>query len=607
MCAALAVTTPERASAALQTEPFRYVAMGDSYASGEGLDPFDAGAGDCHRSQRAHPRLITLPGESTPIATDADPLTSVELAACSGADFDDLVTLQLSSLGSDTDLLTISVGGNDAGFAPFLEACMTGTCAQAVEEMDPLFDRLVQLYTLLRTLDATIVVTGYPQLFESPTPCSSVNTLLGTLSINQVEWDNAREINFRINELIEAAALRSGVHYVDTQAHFAGHGLCSADPWIENVHILTFLGFPLGVEPRSFHPTEEGQRQYALAVSSHLAAAAATGPVFPDTGLPLNTTPDDFAAPAELVPTEGSAVVQATGPCGSATATSPGAAMVVAFDDYRAGSRVQITTTVPGQPDQVTTVTADATDVARATITVPASVRDTASSVTYSATGLDFRFVSRSSSHTIALDWFLPGCDTVRPTATISSPFDGAEIVLNTPPALPTFSCADDRAVASCTPSGLVNKRLVTSTLGLRTMTLTATDTSGNTRVARADYRIVWNDTYGSFSEKVVNNVALGSLFTLPVVLADFGGIRDSSTSRITAVSVIAVQCPPSSAPTLPPPALTTPVVANATNATGSGLRIQWVPTGIPLGGCFRFVIALDDGTQHALLFKRSA
>lgn len=120
ICAALAVAAPKPAGAVPVTEPFRYVAMGDSYASGEGLDPFESGSGDCHRSPRAHPRLVTLPGEAAPIASDADPLISFESAACSGADIDDLANFQISALGSDTDLLTISIGGNDAGFAPFL-------------------------------------------------------------------------------------------------------------------------------------------------------------------------------------------------------------------------------------------------------------------------------------------------------------------------------------------------------------------------------------------------------------------------------------------------------------------------------------------------------
>ncbi len=43
------------------TEPFNlriYAALGDSYAAGEGLAPFEADSGPCHCSPSAYPRAI---------------------------------------------------------------------------------------------------------------------------------------------------------------------------------------------------------------------------------------------------------------------------------------------------------------------------------------------------------------------------------------------------------------------------------------------------------------------------------------------------------------------------------------------------------------------
>src|SRR5436190_1411556 len=38
--------------------PTRYAAVGDSYAAGEGLIPFEPDSGPCHRSASAYPRLV---------------------------------------------------------------------------------------------------------------------------------------------------------------------------------------------------------------------------------------------------------------------------------------------------------------------------------------------------------------------------------------------------------------------------------------------------------------------------------------------------------------------------------------------------------------------
>jgi hypothetical protein len=73
-----------------------YVAIGDSYAAGEGLDPYIPNSdytyagmqNTCHRSAgQSYPQLIKLPGQSTPIAQQAaNPASDVQFAylACSG-------------------------------------------------------------------------------------------------------------------------------------------------------------------------------------------------------------------------------------------------------------------------------------------------------------------------------------------------------------------------------------------------------------------------------------------------------------------------------------------------------------------------------------------
>jgi hypothetical protein len=151
-----------------------YVAMGDSYSAGEGLQPFDgnsdynySGMQDaCHRSGsygsgQAYSQLVTLPGQSQPIAGLAKEPgngTQYQFLACSGDTSIDMAdqaydtsvgggTVSQSSmvntawssfdlgynelpeasdgyLGPQASLVTITAGGNDARFASVLKACL---------------------------------------------------------------------------------------------------------------------------------------------------------------------------------------------------------------------------------------------------------------------------------------------------------------------------------------------------------------------------------------------------------------------------------------------------------------------------------------------------
>lgn len=151
-----------------------YVAMGDSYASGEGVEPYDRNSdytrdlGDsniknaCHRSQTgAYPRLVTLPGHSVPIAQEAANSTAAfSLIACAGAlttsvtndavdnpptdddraghtdwlmrdqHYGEVAQVDQGYLDQDTTLVSVSIGGNDARFADTMHGCIAsiGSC-----------------------------------------------------------------------------------------------------------------------------------------------------------------------------------------------------------------------------------------------------------------------------------------------------------------------------------------------------------------------------------------------------------------------------------------------------------------------------------------------
>ena len=103
-----------------------YIALGDSYSSGEGNPPFLAGTDGpndyCHRSPQAYSEVL---GSLFGIAP--------RFYACSGAVTSDITSTfhdteppQLTQPGTDSsaDLVTMTIGGNDAGFADVLQACI---------------------------------------------------------------------------------------------------------------------------------------------------------------------------------------------------------------------------------------------------------------------------------------------------------------------------------------------------------------------------------------------------------------------------------------------------------------------------------------------------
>src|SRR5690349_7711081 len=91
-----------------------YVALGDSYSSGVGAGSYISSSGSCDRSTKAYPYLWNA----------AHSPSSFAFNACSGATTDDVMAGQLGSLNSATSLVSITIGGNDAGFSDVMTTCV---------------------------------------------------------------------------------------------------------------------------------------------------------------------------------------------------------------------------------------------------------------------------------------------------------------------------------------------------------------------------------------------------------------------------------------------------------------------------------------------------
>lgn len=231
-----------------------YVALGDSYTSGLGAGRYDAASGDCRRSAVAHPQLWA----------DANDPASFTFAACSGAGTADVLGEQLGALSAATTLVSLTVGGVDAGFSDTLTTCVlkgTRACVARVAEANDYIERtlpglLDEVYTGVREAapHAHVVVVGYPRLYHLRGSCP-----FGLSERSRAALNGAADT---LSDVTSKRAADHGFAYGDARPAFTGHEICSGDSWLHSVTL------PL---EESYHPTAEGQSGGYYAVLEKLA------------------------------------------------------------------------------------------------------------------------------------------------------------------------------------------------------------------------------------------------------------------------------------------------------------------------------------------------
>ncbi|MBF4994043.1 SGNH/GDSL hydrolase family protein [Arthrobacter gandavensis] len=251
-----------------------YVALGDSYAAGYGGG---AVLDSCGRTAEGYPALL-------------DALRKVELDAdvtCAGATAsstpppapsgpvdlpEQIASLQAAgSIDRNTDLVTLTIGGNDVRFTEVVASCagpeIPATCAPALAAAQAyaettLAPQVRQSLEQLRALAprAELVLAGYPHLFDGA-------GVPGLLSPEAAAAFNAG--TDALNAVLAAQLPDRRSTYVDVVDEFAGHGIGSADPWII---------FEQG--PFDLHPDATGYRE------GYLAAITADVDLHPGGGQP---------------------------------------------------------------------------------------------------------------------------------------------------------------------------------------------------------------------------------------------------------------------------------------------------------------------------------
>src|ERR1700749_4665972 len=150
---------------AAQAMATKYVALGDSYSSGTGTRTFYEPT--CQRSVYAYPYLLH---EAHPTWTFAD-------AACAGATTSTLLSEQVSSVTSETNWVTYTIGGNDAGFSHVITECAlpswASNCTGAINEAQAIIKntlpaRLDSVNNAIksRAPNAKVIVLDYPKIFN---------------------------------------------------------------------------------------------------------------------------------------------------------------------------------------------------------------------------------------------------------------------------------------------------------------------------------------------------------------------------------------------------------------------------------------------------------
>ena len=250
-----------------------YVALGDSYTSGPGLE----GQTDtnCARSDRNYPSLLA---ESLRPAAFKD-------ASCSGATTVQMWQAQgtnppqIDALSADTSLVTVGIGGNDIGFSGIIRTCLG--VAQSDPAGHPCQSRFTASGTdeLAARVDATgpkiaavlaavrersprarVVVVGYPSLVpDSGVGCPS------TVPFAEGDFGYLRDTLKRLNGMLAEQATTAGAGYADTYRGTVGHDMCQApaDRWVEG---------PTPASPAApFHPNARGHIAMAAAVMCPVA------------------------------------------------------------------------------------------------------------------------------------------------------------------------------------------------------------------------------------------------------------------------------------------------------------------------------------------------
>ncbi|HEV7847207.1 MAG TPA: SGNH/GDSL hydrolase family protein, partial [Thermoleophilaceae bacterium] len=250
-----------------------YVALGDSYTSAPLVPNQHGDPPDCGRSDHNYPSLVAA---ALKIGTFVD-------VSCGSAQTKHMTEPQtdlpaggtnppqFNALRADADLVTVGIGGNDAGLVGVAEKCAqlgatnpTGTAcrdywapggndqvAARIEATKPKIAAVLQGIHQ-RAPHARVAIVGYPDVL--PKNGGSCYPMV-PLSPDDIRYID--ELIVRINTMIAGQAALNDADFVDTYRDSGGHDVCKLPPerWFEGV-VPTEPAYPL-------HPNGKGEASMA--------------------------------------------------------------------------------------------------------------------------------------------------------------------------------------------------------------------------------------------------------------------------------------------------------------------------------------------------------
>ena len=289
--AAVLVASPAQASQAPAPQPGdNYVALGSSYAAGAGLGPSDPGDinGLCGRTTIAYPQLVasaldlrlvnaTCGGATTANITTTPQRVTNFVTGASGT-----LPPQIDAVTPATDLVTITIGGNDVSYVSELiaQACLGelaanpnsvtgnlvkrfGACTApsdetVLEALAGLEDNIASVVDAVRTRAplARIVLVDYLTVLpQNGKPCAAA-------PIPQDRQKFILAVANQMNLATKHAAQRTGAELVAASKVSWQHDTCSSDPWIQGFAFVSNI----------MHPNEAGHQAVANAVINQLTS-----------------------------------------------------------------------------------------------------------------------------------------------------------------------------------------------------------------------------------------------------------------------------------------------------------------------------------------------
>jgi hypothetical protein len=163
------------------------------------------------------------------------------------------VANQLGPLSSSTGLVSLSVGGNDAGFSDVMTTCVLqseSNCLARIATAKAYVDstlpgKLDTVYSAIsaKAPSAHVVVLGYPRFYQLNGNCVA--------GLSEKERSAINGAADYLDSAIAKRAANHGFTFGDVRGTFTGHEICSGASWLNSVNWLN-IG-------ESYHPTASGQ------------------------------------------------------------------------------------------------------------------------------------------------------------------------------------------------------------------------------------------------------------------------------------------------------------------------------------------------------------